>query len=192
MTAGWVAAGRLSSRAQPSLAVEELLLRPWRATDVAGVVEAYADPAIQRWHVRSMTEAEALSWVSSWSERWAEETGASWVVLENEALLGRTGFNALDLSAGHGEAAYWVLPRARGRGVATRALRAATDWMFSEVGLHRIELLHATGNGASCRVAQKAGYALEGTKRQHWRLADGWHDVHMHARLGKDGRPSSS
>ena len=178
-----VPAGRLCGQAQPCLRVDELVLRPWRSTDAAGVVEAYRDPAIQRWHVRSMTEDEALGWVRSWSERWAAETGASWAIVENDVLVGRTGFNALDLSAGLGEAAYWVLPAARGRGVAPRTLRAATAWMFAEVGLHRIELLHSAGNEASCRVAHKAGYLLEGTKREHWLFADGWHDVHLHARV---------
>jgi ribosomal-protein-alanine N-acetyltransferase len=178
-----VPAGRLRDQEQPCLKVDELVLRPWQSTDAAGVVEAYSDSAIQKWHVRSMTEDEALGWVRSWSERWAAETGASWAIVENDTLLGRTGFNALDLTAGLGEAAYWVLPAARGREVAPRALRAATDWMFVEVGLHRIELLHSTANEASCRVARKAGYLLEGTKREHWLFADGWHDVHQHARV---------
>ena len=58
--------------------------------------------------------------------------------------------------------------------------------LFEHVGLHRIELHHATGNAASCRVADKAGYALEGTMRQRTLHADGWHDMHLHARL-RDG-----
>jgi ribosomal-protein-alanine N-acetyltransferase len=178
-----VPAGRLCGLVQPCLAVDELVLRPWRSTDVACVVDAYSDPAIQKWHARSMTEDEALSWVRSWSERWAGETGASWAIVENDIVLGRMGFNSLDLPAGLAEAAYWVLPRARGRQVAPRALLAATAWMFAEVGLHRIELLHSTRNEASCRVAHKAGYRLEGTKREHWLLSDGWHDVHLHARV---------
>ena len=35
-------------------------------------------------------------------------------------------------------------------------------------------------------MAAKAGYVLEGTRRQqalHW---DGWHDMHLHARLQGD------
>jgi ribosomal-protein-alanine N-acetyltransferase len=130
-----------------------------------------------------MTEEEASRWVQSWSDRWAGETGASWAVVEDGVVLGRVGFNALDLHAGLGEAAYWVLPSARGRSVAPRALCAATAWLFAEVSLHRVELLHSTRNEPSCRVAQKAGYLLEGTKREHWLFADGWHDVHLHARV---------
>ena len=60
--------------------------------------------------------------------------------------------------------------------------------MFGQVGLHRIELLHSTGNAASCRVAEKAGYVLEGTKRRQGLHADGWHDMHLHARLRDDAR----
>lgn len=178
-----VPAGRLRAQAQPRLPVDELVLRPWEPGDAARVAEAYADPEIQRWHVRSMTEAEALAWVRSWPERWEAETGAGWAVVEDGILLGRVGFRALDLAEGVGEAAYWVVPAARGRGVAPRALRAVTAWMFDHVGLHRIELVHSTGNAASCRVAEKAGYALEGTKRRHGLHADGRHDMHLHARL---------
>ena len=189
-----VPAGRMRGTPQPFVKMDELLLRPWQATDAAGIIDAYGDPAIQHWHGRSMTHDEALSWVTSWSEQWNAETGVSWAVVENDTLLGRMGFNHIDLRAGLGEAAYWVLPAARGRGVAPRALRAATDWMFREVGLHRIELLHSIRNEASCRVAVNAGYQLEGVKREHWLLADGWHDVHLHARVnvpgdGCDGRP---
>ena len=46
---------------------------------------------------------------------------------------------------------------------------------------------HAVENEASCRVAQKAGFALEGITRKSWRYADGnLHDEHLHARLRTD------
>ena len=79
-----------------------------------------------------------------------------------------------------------MLPAARGRNVAARALGALTEWAFSKLGLHRIELVHSVANQASCRVADKAGYLAEGTKRQQTLHADGWHDMHLHARLRTD------
>jgi RimJ/RimL family protein N-acetyltransferase len=85
-----------------------------------------------------------------------------------------------------GEAACWVVPTARRKGVAWRALRTMSDWMLADVGLHRIEFLHATSNEASCRVASKAGFAAEGTKREGVLHTDGWHDMHLHARLGTE------
>jgi RimJ/RimL family protein N-acetyltransferase len=181
-----VPAGRLCAQIQPRLAAQELLIRPWQSTDAPSVLDAYSDPAIRKWHVRSMTEPEVLAWLKSRSDHWAAETGADWAVIEHGDLLGRVGLRALNLSEGTGEAAYWVLPGARGRGVAPRALCTVTDWMFAHLGLHRVELLHSTANEASCRVAHKAGYALEGTKRQSGLFADGWHDMHLHARLQGD------
>jgi [ribosomal protein S5]-alanine N-acetyltransferase len=184
-----IPAGRLGGRRQPRLTAGELVLRPWVPADVARVVEAYGDEAIQRWHVRTMDETEALRWIAERSERWEAETGADWAVVERDQVVGRVGFRDLDLSQGRAEAAFWVLPPARGRAVAVRALLAASDWMFDHGGFHRLELRHSPLNEASCRVAQRAGYRPEGTQRGHGLHADGWHDMHLHARLKGDPEP---
>ena len=181
-----VPVGRLRGQVQPELFVDDLILRPWRSADVPAVVRAYLDPAIQQWHVRTMSDREAEEWVATWPERWTAETGAGWAVWDDKGLLARMSLRALDLAEGVGEAAYWVLPEARGRGVAPRALRAMSTWLFVHVGVHRIELAHSTLNTGSCRVAIKAGYALEGTKRQDVLHQDGWHDMHLHAQLQGD------
>lgn len=88
-------------------------------------------------------------------------------------------------------ATYWVLSADRGRGLAPLALGAVIDWAFDTAGFHRLELHHSTLNGASCRVATKAGFAVEGTKRAHALHRDGWHDMHAHAILADDPRPGT-
>jgi ribosomal-protein-alanine N-acetyltransferase len=65
-------------------------------------------------------------------------------------------------------------------------VRAVSTWMFRSVGLHRIELCHSALNPVSCRVADKAGFRYEGTRRQHLLHRDGWHDMHLHAQLAAD------
>ncbi|MGH3544600.1 MAG: GNAT family N-acetyltransferase [Mycobacteriales bacterium] len=175
--------GGLRRHDQPTLTVDELVVRPWGSSDVDGVVSAYRDPDIQRWHVRTMTDAEALDWVQCWSHRWSAETGAGWAIVDAGVLVGRVSFRLLNLGDGYGEASYWVIPAARGRGVAARALAAVTDWMFELVGFHRMHLHHSTRNSASCRVAEKAGYSYEGTLREQALHTDGWHDMHLHARI---------
>ena len=96
------------------------------------------------------------------------------------------GLMRLTLADGLGEVGYWLLPEGRGRGVATRTLRAVCDWAFDSVGLHRLELVHSVDNPDSCGVAQRAGFALEGTARERMLHGDGWHDMHIHARLAGD------
>jgi hypothetical protein len=55
-----VPAGALAALTQPELESGRLRLRPWRPADRDVVAAAYADPAIQRWHCRSMTAAEGV------------------------------------------------------------------------------------------------------------------------------------
>ncbi|MHA3703001.1 GNAT family N-acetyltransferase [Jatrophihabitans sp. YIM 134969] len=175
------------SSGQPSLTADGLTLRPWTPADVDTLVAAYADPGIQRWHVQDMTAEEAAAWVLTRAERWDTGTGADWAVTSvSGENLGRIAFNRVDLWEGASEIAYWVLPAARGRRIAPRALGVLADWGFHEAGLHRLFLRHAVDNQPSCRVAAHAGFALEGTLRGSGRHADGWHDMHLHARLASD------
>lgn len=133
-----------------------------------------------------MTDDEAHDWIAGWSDRWRSETGAGWAVLDAGAVVGQISLRRFVHLDGLSEVSYWVLPAARGRRIAARALSALTAWSFTRLQLHRIELTHSTANVASCRVAERAGFALEGTKRRDARHVDGWHDMHLHARLDDD------
>lgn len=187
LTSPVIPSGRLADEAQPRLRTGDgLTLRPWESTDAAALADAYRDPEIQRWHTRSMTELEARDWIAVCASEWAAETGAHWAVVDDDTLVARMAVTRLDLARGAAEASYWVVPSARGSGVAPRALRTVTRFMFDHVGLQRIELVHSTRNRPSCRVAEQVGYGLEGTMRRQALHTDGWHDMHLHARLRDD------
>jgi RimJ/RimL family protein N-acetyltransferase len=181
-----VAPGSLARLPQPVLKVDDLVLRPWQPSDAAAVVQAYSEPSIQQWHVRSMSEDEARAWIDAWPGRWSEESGGGWAIANASGVLGQISLRRLSLAEGLGELSYWVLPEARGQRVATRALCTLTAWAFDELKLHRLELAHSVMNPESCRVAVNAGYLPEGTRRREGLHADGWHDMHFHARLIAD------
>ncbi len=98
-------------------------------------------------------------------------------------MVGSVGLREINRFDWWATASYWTLPAARGRGVAPRALRLAATYAVDELGLHRVQLQHALTNTASCRVATKAGFALEGTQLGSCLLADGFADEHLHARV---------
>lgn len=126
--------------------------------------------------------------IRRWHDAWNAETGASWAVIhpDDGRLLGRAEFREVHLDGGIAELAYWMIPTARGRGVATAAVSTLSRWAFDEVGFQRLELLHSTGNVASCKVATRTGFLLEGTMRAAVLHTDGWHDMHLHARIRGD------
>jgi ribosomal-protein-alanine N-acetyltransferase len=182
-----VAAGALARLEHPVLSGSGLTLRPWQATDASVVAAAYDEPGIRQWHSRSMTVEEARAWIDDWPRRWRQEAGAGWAVADGQnCVVGQISLRSLDLAGGLAEISYWVLPEARGRGTAAAALGVLTEWAFEVLGLHRIEVLHSTRNEASCRVAQRAGYPYEATLRSNVLHADGWHDMHLHARVAGD------
>lgn len=181
---------------QPDIPVPGgLLLRPWRLADADALLAAWRDPAIRRWNRPAAGGAEeARAKIAQFEQRWHDEEWASWAIAraENDTVVGFIAVADLHLRAGHGEIVYWVLPSARGQGVALRATESVTEWAFGKLGLHRVELTHSVANAASCRVAEKAGFRLEGIKTSAALHADGWHDMHLHARIRDDGVLNSS
>ncbi|MEW2400134.1 GNAT family N-acetyltransferase [Streptomyces sp. NPDC046862] len=182
--------GTLAQRHQPTIPTPDgLLLRPWRAEDVPAVYEAFQDPVMHQWHIRAAdSEDEVRGWIDEWRQEWEKEDKAQWAVVDadSDQLLGRVALRSILLDEGTAEVAYWTVAAARGQGVAARATTALSRWALEEIGFHRLELMHAVRNVASCRVAAKAGFALEGTKRSALLHQDGWHDMHMHARVQGD------
>ena len=67
-----------------------------------------------------------------------------------------------------GELSYWVLPDARGRGVASAAVEAMLDIARDMEGVHSVVLDIETDNAASIRVAERVG----ATRREPTRVED--------------------
>jgi len=176
--------GSLSHGPQPNLDVDgRTFLRPWTLDDISVVVAAYGDPEIQRWIPYSFDKNEAEEVIGRWTDTWRNETGACWAIANqsDNSAFGRFAFQTIDLIGGSAEIAYWLLPQSRGNGYAPLATKSISQWAFGQLGLHRLELIHSVHNPASCRVAAKAGFELEGTLKSECLYQDGWHDTHLHA-----------
>nr|WP_229858335.1 GNAT family N-acetyltransferase [Streptomyces poonensis] len=177
-----------------------LRLRPWdpeSETDVETWLQGLSDPGFRRWNtpvklVETIEDArESMRLRAEWD---AEGRSASFCVTDEASgdVLGHIGVNDIDDFLRIARVGYWVLPEARSRGVATRALRLAARHAFDELGVHRLELGHALGHDASCRIGERCGFRYEGTLRGAMFEAgrhDAFRDVHLHARLATDPEP---
>lgn len=178
--------GSLADSPQPVLpAAHGLLLRPWEPADAPTFLSAYQDEEIRRWHTRRpSSETRVLEWFDRYRQDWQQEKGGHWAVTRSGGeVLGRIAMGSVNLDEAIAGVGYWVLPAARGAGVATSALTALSAWAMDEIGFCRLHLDHSTRNHASCRVATKSGYPPEGTMRSAGLHDDGRHDMHLHARV---------
>jgi RimJ/RimL family protein N-acetyltransferase len=161
-------------------------LRPWLRDDAGFMAEAFADPAIRRYngaHDRlgrpapalSIEDAEAIidEFASNWRAFGAAEppSGVAFAIADAASgdLVGCCGVDDWS-KADVAQFGYWIGPRARGRGYATRAVVLLTRWLF-ELGAARAFLTVEADNEASAAVARRAGFVHEGTMRAHsvWR-----------------------
>jgi RimJ/RimL family protein N-acetyltransferase len=159
------------------LSDERLLLRAPTVADADAMTEALQDPEIPRWIAAIPTPyslADALHFVTEVAEPgWESGDDRMWLVtdLESERLLGGIGLHAR--LAGVGEVGFWLAPWARGRGVMTDALGLVCAFAFDVLGLQRVEWQAVVGNQASRRVAERAGFVVEGTLRGRLLQRDG-------------------
>ncbi|MER6214172.1 MULTISPECIES: GNAT family N-acetyltransferase [unclassified Streptomyces] len=185
-----VPAGHMAKLAQPVLALPSgLELRPWRESDADALVAAAQEPGIRQWNrLFVASKEEACERIKRMRERWQSEQSAIWAIARpgGGQALGLIGWGDIDLQGGSAEILYWLLPGGRGRGAMVEATQRLSRWAFEDLGLHRLRLCHAVANSASCRVAEKAGYSLEGTMRSALLHEDGWHDEHLHALVQGD------
>jgi RimJ/RimL family protein N-acetyltransferase len=172
------------------LTTDGLVLRPPSVAEAGDALLMLRDPLTEQWNPapRVVDEQSAAAWCERGAD-WNSGDHATFSVLAADTgrLMGNVSLHSVDREQGNGEIGYRVAPWARGRGVATEALRVVTEWALDRLGLFRVQLFHAVVNEASCRVAVKAGYLAEGTLRSSTKYGDGLrYDEHLHARLAVD------
>jgi RimJ/RimL family protein N-acetyltransferase len=144
-------------------------LRAYRPDDAEAVAAGYDDPLSYRFlpPVPSpFTLAHARRFLAEGVAAVFADGGVVYAIADpqTDELLGGIGFDRVMPARGQAEIGYWVGPWARGRGVATAAVRALSAHALDN-GLHRLELLTHWENPASQRVALAAGYQREGVRR---------------------------
>lgn len=76
---------------------------------------------------------------------------------------------------------YWIDQRAAGRGLVPVGVALATDYCFTELGLHRMEVAIRPENGNSLRVVQKLGFRYEGPRPRYLHINGEWRDHEIFA-----------
>jgi RimJ/RimL family protein N-acetyltransferase len=142
-------------------------LRPWAAGDIGCIREAAADEAILEGTTvpGPFTEEAALAFIARQLGRAEEGEGLSLAIADAATGLAR-GLIWLGVRPQPGVLGigYWVVPAARGAGLARRAVRLATRWSLLQ-GAARVEAWVEPGNEASQRVLRAAGFQREALLR---------------------------
>ena len=164
-----------------------LELRRLVAADRDAVYEACRDPEILRWTALPdpFTRASAERVLEDAERRWRDGTVVELAIVEDGRLLGATHLAFHDVW--RASVAYWLARDARGRGLATRAVRLLLGWAFETFDdLVRVELWSIVGNEASDAVARRSGFVEEGILRSRLPVRGSFRDVRCFSLLRGD------
>jgi len=88
-------------------------------------------------------------------------------------LVGCSGLHDIDWSVPKFDIGYWVRTSYAGQGYITEAVNAITAFAFDQLGAKRVSVCMNPLNVRSRLVAERCGFELEGTIRNHLRDTQG-------------------
>jgi len=171
----------------------ETALRAWRDSDLDPLVTACQDPEISRWTrvPYPYGPADARAYLLQRHDSLHAGIAAPFAIVsaaDRDHLLGSISLMRFSWQHARAEVGYWLAGPARGKGHASRAVRLVTAWGFRSLDLHRIDLLAATGNPDSQRVAERCGFTREAVLRSYLQAKEGRQDMVAFGLLANDPR----
>jgi RimJ/RimL family protein N-acetyltransferase len=170
--------------------VRSVALAPLSTEHIADVEALTTDPDVLRFtRVPDPPPPRFVqTWLAGYEDGREEGTRAAFAIVDERdgGFLGIAVAPEIDRASRTAELGYVVAPAARGRGVASEALRLMTAWAFAELGMERLELLISVENEASKRVAARCGYVREGVLRSHYVKGELREDTELWSRLPGD------
>jgi len=182
----------LKHKGTQTIETPRLILRRARMEDAQPMFHNWAnDPEVTKYltwppHGNVETTENVLS---GWVKSYEKDDYYHWMIVLKE--LGEPIGSILASTVGRAESAhigYCVGKRWWHQRIMTETLQAVMDYLFDEVGYHRIESMHNPNNPHSGAVMRKCGMQHEGTLRRADRNNQGICDAAYYALLADERR----
>lgn len=169
----------------PPLTDGVVTLRPPADGDLAAIDLGLHDPDVVRWFGQPVSSAADVLALNR--SRWADGSPTFSICEQDLACVGHVWMNRSTSDLTTGSIGYWLLPGARGRGLATRAVRLISDWAIEGLGIWRLRLYTEPDNEPSQRVAERSGFERIGTIAGHGEIDGRSVDQVLYERVPEGG-----
>lgn len=173
-----------------SVPVPDLRLVPFGEEHLEGLAGMIHDPEVMRF--TRVPEPPPPDFPRLWLARYEngrrDGTREAFAILDGaeSRFLGIAVAPRIEREEKTVELGYVVTPAARGRGVATAALRWLTRWALDQLDARRMVLIIRYDNEGSKIVARRCGYQKEGVLRSLYFKPNVWQDAEIWSRLPTD------
>jgi ribosomal-protein-alanine N-acetyltransferase len=168
--------------------VEDFFIRSYEYSDKEALVKYANNPKVSRL-LRDQfpypyTKSDAKLWLRNACNQNPE---TNFVIANEEEMMGAIGINLqYDVYKYSAEIGYWLGEPFWGKGIATSAVKALTEFAFTNFLLSRIYAHVFEGNIASEKVLLKAGYVKEATLKNAVFKGGKFLDQYIYAILKED------
>jgi RimJ/RimL family protein N-acetyltransferase len=153
------------------LIAPRLILRRFRAEDIATFVRYRADPAVARFQSwENFSEADGLEFLAAMN-RQHPDTPGEWFQFAVElaatgAMIGDCALHALSESPREVEIGFTLAPEFQGHGYATEAVARILDYVFGPLTKERAIAITDVRNAPSIAVLERLGFMQDTTPRE--------------------------
>jgi ribosomal-protein-serine acetyltransferase len=138
------------------------------------------------WPDRTHSVEDLLAWIRGALARFAANKGFAAGLWSNRTLCGVAAYQPIDWENWSVALGYYLAADCQGRGLMTRAVRALVTHAFTELGLNRVEIRCAVGNGKSRAIPLRLGFSEEGVVREAQWLNGRFVDHVIYGMLARD------
>jgi RimJ/RimL family protein N-acetyltransferase len=151
------------TRSEGPLFGQKVTLRLWQPDEAEWYVSA-RDEAVFRFTTESRTLTVDVA-RKRITDCVADQACVGYAIVEaaSSTLAGNIALSPLDANGTEAEVMYWLAAAARGRGLATDAVRTLVDWAFRALPIVSVCLLTDSENLTSQQVALRCGFEPRGT-----------------------------
>jgi ribosomal-protein-alanine N-acetyltransferase len=163
---------------------ERLFLRQPEPEDVNELFLLMSDSGLTRfltWEPHTNIETTKAV-IQNLIEAQKNEKGYHWCILFNNNIIGLVSL--IDVrrkirtwTLNRAELSYWIGTRYKGKGYATEASRAVTEFGLLNLGLHKIIVAHASANIESEKICRKLGFHKYAHEHDAFQKNEEWHDL---------------
>ena len=172
-------------KASRSLEGDRIILRPpeygdWKQwSDQRKKDMAYLKPWEPSWSPNDLERSSFLRRVRAFEKLMINDEAYPFLIFEKnkEKLIGELNINNIQRGVLQScSVGYWIAQNKMGLGFMTESITLIKEFIFNELGLHRIEAACLESNDPSLNVLKKNGFILEGKARKLIKINGKWQD----------------
>jgi ribosomal-protein-serine acetyltransferase len=135
-------------------------------------------------HMRSVDDFK--KYITSSKQRYVNHAEVGYMIMANQAMIGRLGLYNIDLANKSASIGYWLDQQWLGKGIITRCCKTVIEVGFTRLQLNRIEIRAATENYKSQAIPERLGFKKEGIIRQGEFVNNQFVDLYVYSMLKEE------